>query len=495
MAIRNYNEKEAFSFYKSFEDYVSWSEKKYETLPQNYAIRSYANGWTRPDKDFVGSDDLDVLNNKLKSFIQPTILDNAIAQIQNLFSLINLGGAFDKDRMVATDMPIGVFDFSLASKGLYKAQEYFCPELGKLINPDFILKIGVDPDVFIYTDKKDGIPKSYNLIQQQEGTNEIRLMNNHIEELVKSGETREMAIELAKVQFPKAKLIFKTTTKKVNLVRRSKTLKNNAVGNEKYVDLFLRIGGSWYETPRSLLYRTMPSLLVAYFLNKAGIKTRILGLDATGNGASEDTNRRDFERYMNSYVIKEYDDPFDFNEISILSADSRTFRWRIFKALACQFAENFNMDIGSGLGNPINGQQYIDMFERYKTFYIEEQKTKTGIKNLNSRLMFTTELKVDKDDTDEEIMEDVEAEFFRLIDAIDIEFNGSKTALPRIKQRELARGVDISNLRQRLTGSVATTTAYDDSDSPYTATETQKRERRDLFSKLKKDIDATFKTI
>jgi len=495
MPIRNYNEKEAFSFYKSFEDYVSWSEKKYDSLPQDYAIKSYANGWTRPDKDFVGSDDLEVLNNKLKSFIQPQTLDNAIAQIQNLFSLINLGGAFDKDRMVATDMPIGVFDFSLASKGLYKAQEYFCPELGRLINPDYILKVGKDPDLFVYTEKKDGIPISYSLIQQQQGTNEIRLMNNHIEELVKSGETREMATELSKVQFPKAKLIFKTTTKKVNLVRRSKTLKNNAVGNEKYVDLFLRIGGSWYETPRSLLYRTMPSLLVAYFLNKAGIKTRILGLDATGNGATTDTTRRDFERYMNSYVIKEYDDPFDFNEISILSADSRTFRWRIFKALACQFAENFNMDIGSGLGNPINGQQYIDMFERYKTFYIEEQKTKTGIKNLNSRLMFTTELQVDKDETDEEIMRDVETEFFRLIDAIDIEFNGSKTALPRIKQRELARGIDISNLRQRLTGTVATTTEFDDSDSPYTATEKQKTERQELRKKLMKDIDTTFKTI
>ena len=495
MALRNYNEKEAFSFYKSFEDYVSWSEKTYDALPLNYSIRNYANGWKRPDRDFVGSNDLDELNNKLKAFQSPKLLDNAIAQIQNLFSLINLGGAFDKDRMVATDMPIGVFDFSLASKGLYKAQEYFCPELGRLINPDYILKIGFDPDVFIFTEKKEGVPKSYNLIQQQQGTNEIRLMKNHIEELVNSGETREMATELSKIQFPKAKLIFKTTTKKVNLVRRSKTLKNNTVGNEKYVDLFLRIGGNANETARSLLYRTMPSLLVAYFLNKAGIKTRILGLDATGNYGKDDASKRDFERYMNSYVIKEYDDPFDFNEIAILSADSRTFRWRIFKSIACQFADKFKMDIGGGLGSSINGEQYLQMFERYKTFYIEEQKTKTGIKNLNSRLMFTTELSVDKDDTDDEIMVQVENEFFRLIDAIDIEFNGSKTALPRIKQRELARGVDISNLRQRLTGSIKTTTAYDDSDSPYTATEKQKQERQDLFSKLKKDIDATFKTI
>ncbi len=495
MAIRNYNDKEAFSFFKSFEDYVSWSEEKYNILPTNYAIRRYADGWTNPDRGFVGSSDLSVLNNKLKAFIEPQLLDNAIAQIQNLFSLINLGGAFDKDRMIATDMPIGVFDFSLASKGLYKAQEYYCPELGKLINPDFILKVGFDPDIFIYTEKKDGIPKSYSLVQQQQGTNEIRLMNNHIDELVNSGETREMATEMSKIIFPKAKLVFKTTTKKVNLVRRSKTLKNNAVGNEKYVDLFLRIGGSQGETPRSLLYRTMPSLLVAYFLNKAGIKTRILGLDATAEEYEEDTNKRNFLRYMNSYVIKEYDDPFDFNEIAILSADSRTFRWRIFKSIACQFFDKFQTDIGGGLGTPIDGQQYIDMFERYKTFYIQEQKTKTGIKNLNSRLMFTTVLKVNKSETDEQIMEKVETEFFRLIDAIDLEFNGGKTALPRIKTRELQRGIDISNLRQRVTGTVKTTTEFDDSDSPYTATEKEKTERKALRQKLIKDIDTTFKTI
>jgi hypothetical protein len=495
MAISNYSNKESFTFYKNFDDYMSWVDKAYKNTPSDYYIKRYANGWTEPDKSFVGSDDVDLLNGKLPSFIEPKILDSAIKQIQNLFSLINLGGAFDKDRMIATDMPIGVFDFSLASKGLYKPQEYYSPELKQLIDPNFVKKISQKPDVFVYTDRVDGQPKTYILVQQQEGTHEIQKKEKYIEELLKEGKTREEATEIAKTKFPKAKLIFRTTTKKVNLVRRSKTLKNNAVGNEKYVDLFLRIGGNASETPRSLLYRTMPSLLVAFFLDKAGIKTRILGLDCTADEYESDSTKRDFKRYMNSYVIKEYEDPFDFNEISILSADSRTFRWKIFRAIGVQFAENLKLDIGGGLGYPIDGSQYLDMFERYKTFYIQEQKSKAGVKNMNSRLMFTTELKVNKAESDDQIMEKVTEEFFRLIDAVDIEFNGSKTALPRIKERELARGVDITNLRQRLTGTIATTTGFDDSDSPYTATEKERTERKALRQKLIKEIDNTFRTI
>ena len=145
MAISNYSNKESFTFYKNFDDYMSWVDKAYKNTPSDYYIKRYANGWTEPDKSFVGSDDVDLLNGKLPSFIEPKILDSAIKQIQNLFSLINLGGAFDKDRMIATDMPIGVFDFSLASKGLYKPQEYYSPELKQLIDPNFVKKISQKP--------------------------------------------------------------------------------------------------------------------------------------------------------------------------------------------------------------------------------------------------------------------------------------------------------------------------------------------------------------
>jgi hypothetical protein len=494
--INNFNSKESFTFYKSFDDYMAFVDKTFAKVPRNYdSFKGVMSGWTDPDRDFVGSDNVAELNGKLKDFIDPQSLDVAIQQISNLFSLINLGGAFAKDRMVATDLPIGVFDFSLASKGLYKAQEYFCEGLNKVIAPDLVRKLPTGENTFIYTEYKDGIPTTYNVIQQQEGTHEINLKNDFISELLKKGITESEAIIQATEKFPRAKLIFRTTTKKVNLIRKSKTLKENQEGNEKYVDLFIAIGGLWNQTPRSLMYKTMPCLLVAYFMDKAGIKTRILGLDAGTEMQFNDTTKRDLKRFVNSFVIKNYEDGFDFNELAILTADSRVFRWKLFKAIMSQFYDKFNHDIGSGLGSNIIGQAFLDTFERYKTFYIEKQKTEAGVKNQNSRLMFASEVTPDPKWDDDRMMEMVEEEFFRIIDAIDIEFNGAKTALPRIKEREVTRGMDLSNLRQRLVGTVNLATSYDESDSPYSASDKTIAERLAKRQKLTQDVNTVIQTI
>ena len=494
--VNNYDNLEKFSFYKSFDDYWAWVEAEYINLPDTYFIKRYARNWTRPDREFVGSGDVDLLNSKIQTFIEPQILLSSVERIQGLFQLINLGGAFDKDRMVTTDMPIGVFDFGLASQGLYRLQEYYCPDLQQIIDPNLVKKMSDNPKLFTYTQTINDIKKTFICIQQQKGTREIEKKTAYVNELIEKGEDKFLAMEMGNIKFPNAKLIFRTTTKKVNLVRYSKTLKDSKRGNERYVDLFLRIGGSHFETPRTLLFRIMPSLLVSYFLDKAGIKTRILGFDTTAQESESNENRRNFRRYANAFVIKEYEDPFDFNEIAILSADSRTFRWKIFKAIGVQFGSDpLRVDSGSSLGYPINGEQYRKLFERYKEFYIQEQKTKSGIKNLNSRLMFTTELNVNRNRSDDEIMQDVETEFFRLIDAIDIEFNGARQALPRIRDREIARGTDITNLRTRLIGSITTTTNFDESNSKYSTKPEDISKRRNLRKELTNDINSTIKII
>lgn len=494
--INNFNDKESFTFYKSFDDYMAFVDKTFAKVPRDYdSFRGVYDGFTEPRESFVGSDNVDELNGKLKDFIDPETLDVAIAQISNLFSLINLGGAFAKDRMVATDLPIGVFDFSLASKGLYRAQEYYCEALNKIIAPDLVRKLPTGENSFIYTEFQDGIPKTFNVIQQQEGTHEIKLKNEFISELLKAGVSEQEAELQGTEKFPRAKLIFRTTTKKVNLIRKSKTLKENQEGNEKYVDLFISIGGLADQTPRSLMYKTMPCLLIAYFMDKAGIKTRILGLDSGVVGQFSDTRERDRLRFVNSFVIKNYEDGFDFNEIAILTADSRVFRWKLFKAIVGQFYDKFKHDIGSGLGSNIVGQAFLDTFERYKTYYIEKQKAEAGVKNQNSRLMFASEVTPDPDWNDDRMMRMVEDEFFRIVDAIDIEFNGAKTALPRIKERETNRGVDLSNLRQRLVGTVNLATSYDESNSPYTANDKTIAERIAKRAKLTQDVNTVIQTI
>lgn len=492
--IDNYNSKESFNFYSSFDEYEKFINETLPKIPSRFGSLVY-NNFQKATKSFQGTDDVDLLNSKLTSFIDPQALDTSIEKIKELFSLINLGGAFAKDRMIATDLPIGVFDFSLASKGLYRAQEYYCETLNKIIQPDLVKKISNLPPSYVFTQKIDGEIKTYNVTQQQEGTFEIMRMNSYIQELILGGMSDVDATKLAKEKYPKAKLIFRTTTKKVNLIRRSKTLKENEEGNEKYVDLFIAIGGLANQTPRSLMYKAMPCLLVAYFINKAGIKTRILGLNTGNEGNESRAEFRNFNRFADAFVIKEYEEDFDFNKIAILTADSRVFRWKMFKGIASTFFSKLNFDIGSGLGGRMTGDCFKLMFERYKNFYIENQKNKGGVKNQNSRLMFASEVTPDPKWDDDVMMEMVEEEFFRIVDAIDIEFNGAKTALPRIRDREIARQIDISNLRQRLIGTINLATLFDESNSPFSATEKDINDRKAKRQKLKEDINNTIRII
>jgi hypothetical protein len=494
--IDNFNNREAFTFYSNFDEYEKFINDTLPKVPRNYGSLVYDNYTRVDDPDFIGSGDVDLLNSKLTSFIDPPALDNSIEKIKELFSLINLGGAFAKDRMVATDLPIGVFDFSLASKGLYRAQEYYCEALNKIIEPDLVKKISNNPIAFTYTENKDGLPHTYNVIQQQEGTFEILKMTQYVNGLIASGTPENEAKNLGSEKYPKAKLIFRTTTKKVNLIRRSKTLKENEAGNEKYVDLFITIGGLASQTPRSLMYKAMPCLLVAYFINKAGIKTRILGLNAfTQSGGIESDSDRKKYRFADTFVIKEYEDNFDFNEIAILTADSRVFRWKMFKAITTSFFAKLNYDSGSGLGGVFKGEGFKKMFERYKNFYIQTQKAKGGIKNQNSRLMFASEVTPNPNWNDDEMMNMVTEEFFRIVDAIDIEFNGAQTSLPRIKEREIARQADISNLRQRLIGTINTATNYDESNSPYSTSDKDIQDRLAKRQKLTDDVNKVIRVI
>jgi hypothetical protein len=495
--INNFNSKEAFSFYQSFDDYMAFVDKTFPKIPANYGSRSIFNNFTSTEgqEKFIGSSNVDELNSKIKDFIDPPALDNAIKQMENIFSLINLGGSFAKDKMVATDLPIGVFDFSLASKGLFRYQEYYCETLNKVVPSDDVVKISDSPRAFVYIERIDGIPHTYNVIEQQKGTFEISKKNKYISELMALGISEENAKKQATEKFPLAKLVFRTKTKKVNLIRQSKTLQQNKVGDQRYVDIFITIGGLANQTPRSLMYKTMPSLLVAYFMNRAGIKTRILGLVNGAQTSFEDTTTRNNKRYMTSFVIKNYEDSFDFNEIAILTADSRIFRWKLFKAVGAEYYDKFNFDIDSGLGNLYKSQAFLDGFERYKKFYIEQQKAQAGVKNQNSRLMFASELTPLPSWSDEQMMEVVEEEFFRIVDAIDIEFNGADTAIQRIRDRELKRGNDLSNLRQRLVGTINLATSYDESDSPYSATDKEIGERLKYRQELTKSINTAIKTI
>ena len=359
---RNQDDKEAFNFYDSWESYYDNVLKGYDETPSSYKGKQTVEGIDPSYKpDWYGADNLSELQGEIKDFRDKDTLDGIIDNVKDLFSTISLGGAFEKDRFVATAMPIGIFDFSLASQGLYKPQEYYSPELDKLIDPNSVRKIQEDPAIFVYYGKEGFNFKSYVLVQQQEGTFCMDKKDKYIKKLVSEGTEIKLAKKIAKKQFPNCKLVFRTTTKKVYLTRALNNLAEDKSGGEKYVDILAPIGGMSDQTPRSLMYSVMPSLLLVYFLNNAGIKTRVLGSNLVAKG--------DY-RVMETFIIKDYDETMDFNKIAILTADSRVFRYKIFKGRAESIYKYFNKDVGSGLGSQLRGDALLKQFERYKKWYI-----------------------------------------------------------------------------------------------------------------------------
>ena len=170
---------------------------------------------------------------------------------------MNLGGDTVKSKLVATDKPIGVFDFSLAAMGMYKVPEYYSEKLAKEFPDRFIefeLPSGiVPPDLITQTILPNGEYKyvyidngiEFDCIIQQKGTAAI-------EQGVK-GATKKYA----------------TTNKKVYL-----TFKKNK-GKVKYVEIYSVFNFGYMQSRLQYAIRHIPAMMVAEYFESIGIKTRI----------------------------------------------------------------------------------------------------------------------------------------------------------------------------------------------------------------------------
>lgn len=170
---------------------------------------------------------------------------------------LNLGGNTEKTKIVPTDKSTGVFDFSLASIGMYKVPEYYSAQLAKeqpnkfeelelasgVIPPDLVQQtsLGGQPS-FFYKDPKND--KVYNCIIRQKG---------------------ETAIEQGVVGAQKK---FATRNKKVYL-----TYKRNK-GRVKYVEIYSLFYYSKLEGVTQYAVRHIPAMMVADYLESKGVKTR-----------------------------------------------------------------------------------------------------------------------------------------------------------------------------------------------------------------------------
>ena len=182
-----------FNQFKSLEDAFEKKNKiKSKSVKQRYETDALG---------YVSSPEFDdyksftnYLNSPRASFIK--IKEISSKFIENVKTLINLGGLFKNDKITITEDTRGVFDFGLASLGLYRPIEFYSKELaddienGILKNPFSSAKLEngvVDGDnvkkkvisnLNIFSYEIDG--KKYNCERRQKGVTKV--FNNFSDE-------------------------------------------------------------------------------------------------------------------------------------------------------------------------------------------------------------------------------------------------------------------------------------------------------------------------
>jgi hypothetical protein len=480
---------ERFTFYDSFESYIdsvnhefdkySDSSEQKQWLATQYAE---SRGWMYGD--YPQTETFEELNNAKYDFIDQPALSGVLENTKELFATIDLGGAFKKDRLVATAKAIGVFSFDLASKGLYRPMEYYSEELDETVDPNLVKRI---KDGVFVTERKirGGGTKTYFLKQQQTGTACVNKKTHYANELIAEGYSKKEAHDKANKKFKGCKIKFATRTKKVYLTRLGKVLSAEKQGKDRFVDVFVTIGGSGGQDAKEIIYNVLPSMLLAYFLDRANIKVRIIGLDQ--GSRSFDYGKR---YYITGYLVKDYGDELNWNRVAKLTSDPRMFRWTMFKNSLINWTAFEPNDNSSNIGGVIYADTYRKMLERYKRWYIEQTKN-NSLRNENTRLMLASQYVAGG--SEQRMVDGAIEEFFRLIDAVDLEYNGAKIALPRIRDREQKLNNDLNTIRQRLMGSINDATFVEASTSKYSMTDNDIAFAYDLRERLRNDLNTVFR--
>jgi len=339
-------------------------------------------GWSFDDEDAlinaVGEtsrqDGRKLFDNMVESYRQQ-YYDNGLKKVLFNFGLkFQLGGSKDKSRIITTDKPQGIFDFSLASKGLYRVPEYYSEKLAEE-KPDRFIEYGtlsgVVPPNFVQQRMilgirqfyfKDEDNKEYVCQQYQKGT--IAIKDN-----VKG-----------------AKLQFATNTKKVYLKFKRQG------GKVNYVEIYSLFYFTSVNGADGYAMRHLPAIITCQYLESLGIKCRFyptrfvvfsnqftvrkedLLTSATLPlwNYSEDNklNQRFDYLCVQPFLAKEYGEEFD---PAIALAISQQGSSSVYK-FGIQNAQRHDLEADSYPtgGNPDwNELDYRIGFERYKNKYQE----------------------------------------------------------------------------------------------------------------------------
>jgi hypothetical protein len=234
----------------------------------------------------------DFLNNTKPEFETGKEVANAISSATK--SLINLAGSFKKDRIEVTSDERGIFDFSLASQGLYRPIEFYSEDFAKSGGEEFaarLLPSGVIPPEFVdreenafgyfytYTDPKG---KKFGCERRQIGTTDV--FNTFPTKcLLKKN---DQGIVLPYYLDDQEKVFNGEGTHRLKYATNSKNvylLFDRQEESTKYVDIFIPVNFVGVSDGCRIANALIP-ILISSSLEEFGIKTRI---SAVRNGIDQ----------------------------------------------------------------------------------------------------------------------------------------------------------------------------------------------------------------
>ena len=431
---------------------TAW-KKEVEEYIKDTGFDPYPYGTTEEkiqgDADFYGYDPNSELTLKeqysyeeVLKFSQPDLLKQAIDKFADIRQTIDFGGNLDKSKLQFTSIPQGVFNFGLASKGLFRPIEYFSEKEGKVIPPEKVNKTYFKDLVsFNYLNENE---EELPLRIQQEGT--YLVMKNCKGVEVKYDKTAKMFLPFKDEKIfigcgtkdaetgKKSQLRFATTTKKVYMYR-----KKVGGGLQPYVDLFVEgVAAYWYDT-ELMLIKNLPIFIISQFLNDAGIKTRIY------NMASFSTYAGGMKYAQYGFVIKDYGESLDMNQVASFTSDKRFFRVNLWNDIPTLTKKRYGTALSIRDGYMIaDNLQLSQMFTMFKNWTQNSPEDAVNTSKVSDpRLfingtpgMFKQNMRFDQDETIEAITDEI----YRIGDYVSLMFTKTpEKTLATIRDREMER--------------------------------------------------------
>ena len=403
--IKDINDEEKFnpeSSVSKFEDGLVF--KQYESLEEAFdtlkALGDLRTSTTAQRVAFQSFQDIRAQNfedftKKLNA--TSTALENAKevadSMLVNLKEIINLGGSFKKDRLKVTDDSRGIFDFSLASQGLFRPIEFFSEDyakyteskedefeylgLGKGVIPnDRVLKDNSKFGVVVFYFVADNGTR-YQCIRRQKGATAVFKKFSDICML----KTNEQGIEVTYLKSNPDKVFNgegKTRLKYASTTKKAYLMFDRKAESTKFVDIFIPVNflGS---SDGNRMFNSLAPLLTAAALEKFGIKVRISAMRLGQVGEEE------FYQAV-SVPVKDYATPVSESFNTVMNLLGKKEFARTFFAGLKILEENKGEQLGPN-GNPLITGDFssglypsydkrdvnVNLFMRYKNWIKENE--------------------------------------------------------------------------------------------------------------------------